>query len=123
MTAMTEPQAHYRQDLIDRKVDGLKSHSEPMTVVLAFLAANLPEPTDSRDASAQIDALKRDIRKYKPEHAQALLNTLGNAGIKSLVATVKTLRHLDHAADLTADYGVREGKAILHAETLAALTI
>ena len=97
---MTEAQAKYRNDLINRLSDNLLRHYDQMDILRAFLAANLPEPTDTRDASAQISALKGDIRKYKPEHAQALLDQLGNSGWANLVAKVKAITSIDHQADL-----------------------
>lgn len=113
MTAMSEGQAKYRMDLINKTVDNLMSKADPMAVLRAMLAVNLPEPTDGREASAQIDALKMDIRTYRPDHAQAILNALGNEGFGALVMRVKEIVSVDHKLDLARGSGSLAGVASL----------
>jgi len=97
---MTSKQAQYRAELIDQKIHALTHRPNALKVLQAWLAVNLPVPTDRDDASGQIRALKGDIRTYKPTRAQALLDQLGNAGFKARLVWVKELAGADHLADL-----------------------
>ena len=123
---MTEAQASYRQDLIKKAINKAAADNSPMSVFKAILAANLPEPTDSRDASAQIDALKRDIRRYNAEWAQGIVSQLDEAKMKAISAELKRLSSLDHAMETMKANDTNKMADVGHlirAEYAAALTI
>lgn len=90
---MTTKQATYRQDLIDRELNRLAKEgvsgagdvrAKMTRLVSAGLLVSLPEPTDARTASEQIDALKGSIMVYgqrNQDWAQPILaKTIGAFG-------------------------------------------
>ena len=129
---MTERQAEYRESLIQKSIEKAARNATVMPIVKALLAVNLPEPMSKRDASAQIDALKNDIRKYQTEQAQALLERVGEEGFAAIRSDIKSITGLDYQldymkakgthrfADVSQDFRHHQVEAIANALTVEA---
>jgi len=123
----TEKQASYRQDLIKQAINkAIANTTSPMSVFKAILAVNLPEPTDTRDASAQIDALKHDIRKYNAEWAQGIVSQLDEAKMKATAAELKSLNDSCSSLEMLQKYDTNRAadvKRAIWTEFVSALRI
>ena len=83
MTEMSEKQAAYRQALIERGTPSLSTGAgqRAQALMCAALALSLPVPADSRECSAQIDALgAADLR--------ALATALGRDAARALAQRI-----------------------------------
>ena len=76
---MTPKQADFRNKLIGERINEVMKSVGADTAMFAVVAANMPEPTTSAEASAQIDALKigGDMRGYLKSQPELMAKVQG----------------------------------------------
>lgn len=90
----TKKQTDYIKSLKAKKLDKVlqsAGYFSPQEFAEAMYTANMPDPKDKVDASAQIDALKGNVAKYNDKETGEALMALGNAGFEAKYQEAKEL--------------------------------